>query len=445
MNSSFLIYCDSTSTRLHFVLQYLFNDILGGEVAITHIPPKSLQEGQVFINYSTQSINLPQVKIHPHSLLFEVSIAEQTIDVYKEKGVTCFFKTSDCQIDQTTFSFDLFALIFFLLTRYEEYLPFKKDIHGRFPAVESVAYKHGFLAQPVVDLWIKVLQKEIKKRFEHALFKSHEFSFQPTFDIDMAWAFLNKTFYRSAGAFSKALFSLQFKSLHQRTKVYLSLEKDPFFQFNYIIQSLQKYQYSGLFFILLGQHSAYDKNTDPRNKSFRKLLKNLALQNELGIHPSYGSNTNFEQLKKEKDQLSEIIHKEITSSRQHYLKLNFPATYRSLLAIGITDDYSMGYASQIGYRASTSRPFPWFDLSKNERTALTIHPFSWMDVTLKEYLKLSPTEATATIHNLFTKSKSNHFSEIGIWHNSSLSNIGGWEEWRKVYEEILLQGAQPYK
>ena len=50
--------------------------------------------------------------------------------------------------------FDPFAASFYLISRYEEYLPCVKDQHDRYPATNSLAYQEGFLQQPVVDKWV---------------------------------------------------------------------------------------------------------------------------------------------------------------------------------------------------------------------------------------------------------------------------------------------------
>ena len=48
---------------------------------------------------------------------------------------------------------DLFATSFFMLTRWEEIASLSHDVHGRFPAEESLAWKQGFLNRPVVNEW----------------------------------------------------------------------------------------------------------------------------------------------------------------------------------------------------------------------------------------------------------------------------------------------------
>ena len=64
----------------------------------------------------------------------------------------------DAKFIQT--NLDIVSDIFFMLTRYEEAVStgtIRKDIHGRFPATESLAYKRKFLHRPIVNEHIELL------------------------------------------------------------------------------------------------------------------------------------------------------------------------------------------------------------------------------------------------------------------------------------------------
>ena len=57
-----------------------------------------------------------------------------------------------------------------MISRYEEYLPHIKDIHGRFEAKESLAFKNNFLEKPIVDIWINLIKKELRKKIPKIIF-----------------------------------------------------------------------------------------------------------------------------------------------------------------------------------------------------------------------------------------------------------------------------------
>ena len=131
---------------------------------------------------------------------------------------------------------------------------------------------------------------------------------------------------------------------------------------------------------------------------------------------------------------------QITKSRQHFLRLKFPDTYRQLLNAGILEDYTMGYASNPGFRAGICTPYFFYDLKKETTTNLVILPFQIMDVTLKDYMKLSPAEALKEIEMLMMEVKQVNGTFVSIWHNETITNSGVWEGYREVFEKMNQLG-----
>ena len=94
------------------------------------------------------------------------------------------------------------------------------------------------------------------------------------------------------------------------------------------------------------------------------------------------------------------LEKEIPLSRQHFIRLQLPHTYRILESLSITDDFSMGYASELGFRAGTGRSFLWYDLEKEVCSELRVHPFCFMDATAHYYKKWTAEEETILLEEL---------------------------------------------
>jgi hypothetical protein len=204
------------------------------------------------------------------------------------------------------------------------------------------------------------------------------------------------------------------------------------------------YQLKPIFFWLLGDYGKYDKNISHHNLDLQNLILNIASKYAVGIHPSYRSNQDPTILKMEINRLNHIlkpIDMTVQWSRQHFLKLTLPETYRRLLDAGITDDYTMGYADQIGFRAGVAIPFNWYDIENETITDLKIHSFQVMDVTLQQYLKLSPDEAIAAVKPLIESIKTLGGTFTTLWHNSSLSETNEWCGWRAVYENIVQMAS----
>jgi len=158
----------------------------------------------------------------------------------------------------------------------------------------------------------------------------------------------------------------------------------------------------------------------------------------LGIHPSLASGMDPGILQSEIRGLSEILGHEIRRSRQHFLKVSFPECYRGLVKNGITDDYSLGYASCIGFRAGIADPFPFFDLLTNLSEPLMLHPVALMDVTLKDYGGRSTEEAKEVGRSVADAIKAVKGEFVTVWHNESFDESGRWKGWKSVYKDLLV-------
>jgi hypothetical protein len=143
-------------------------------------------------------------------------------------------------------------------------------------------------------------------------------------------------------------------------------------------------------------------------------------------------------LKKEKLRLESIVNTPIVFSRQHYLRLKIPETYQNLIDLDIEEDYTMGYAKYVGFRASTCTPFYFYDLDFEIQTPLKLFPFAFMDVSLKDYMKLSNEESLAKILELKNEVKMVNGTFISLFHNETLSENYKWRGWNSIYKIMVI-------
>lgn len=419
-------HASNISPRLKYINHIVFELILGLKVEY------SLDLEQ-FKGIIAPKVNYTLLKIHnslnicPNSLLFEDKIYPQNPPFSKSDDIPILYP----KIDQAL-SFDPLAACFYILSRYEEYTKTDRDEHQRFPAKASLQFELDILNVPIVQIWANMLKEALKKKFKDLQFKERPFHFLPTFDIDMAWSYKEKGLYRSIGSSLQSILKFDFPSLQERWQVATGTTKDPFDTFEYIAEQVKKHKHASIYFFLVGIHSTYDKNISPKNENFIQLIQSIASRYKVGLHPSYYSDKHLE---KERNTLQEITNSPIEISRQHYVRLHLPSTYRHLLKHQIYADYSMGYPDHLGFRNGLAIPTPWYDLENEEQTALLIHPFQIMDVTLKNYLKKSPEQANEQIQSILDTVCSYGGTCISIWHNSSFDNQ--WKGWEKVFEEML--------
>ena len=226
----------------------------------------------------------------------------------------------------------------------------------------------------MVNIWAQKIKAILTKRFPELSFEKRHYEFIPTIDIDSAYAYKYKGAVRTVGGIVSALSRFEFREIIERLQVILGLRKDPFDTYTFQLWLQKRYQLQPIYFILLADYGTLDKNLPVTSRHFQVLIKSLADYAQVGIHPSVVSGENFSKLKIEIDRLNRILNREITQSRQHFLRLNFPTTYRNLIQLDITDDYTMGYASAPGFRAGICDPFYFYDLDMETVTKLLIHP-----------------------------------------------------------------------
>lgn len=426
------VYCSKITPRVTYTFNLIFYRILGVEVSVIS-DQQSFEhvKGPKFV-YGDEVDN-GMLVLKPFGLLSAEGVEAQSLSVEEYEGVPCLFMVGS----PSAMPYDLFSAAFYLVSRYEEYLPHKKDSKGRFEASQSVAFQNGFLRKPIVQIWALQIAKIIKSRFPEFNYSLPDFTFINTIDIDNAFAYKGKGLGRSLGGISNDLLAFSASKFFERLNVLVLGADDPYDTSMMIGRLAKKSKAETICFILQGNYGKYDKNLKHTNRHQISTIKKLAEFSDIGIHPSFASNNNPEYLAVEKDRLEEIIQISITKSRQHYLILSFPETYQHLIKNGITDDYSMGYVGEPGFRAGISIPFPFYNLLDEKETALMVHPFAFMDRGLKDYLNLSPLEAKEIINEVMLEVKELGGQLCSVWHNESLNERGEWNGWLDVYEHLI--------
>ena len=223
------------------------------------------------------------------------------------------------------FPFDIFAASFYLLSRYEEYLPHQQDQYGRYAHTNSLAYKEGFLQTPLINIWLQDFRKALHEKFPELIFRSASFKFIPTYDIDIAYSFLHKGWKRNMGGLLKAMVNGQWAVFSERMQVLMKKRKDPFDSYEWL-DSLHLYCRirAYYFFLVAGEQKEYDKNISPDKEALQNLIRYHAHGYTVGIHPSWQSGDDEDLLIKEVGWLEDIIDKDVTYSRQHYIRLRLP-------------------------------------------------------------------------------------------------------------------------
>jgi len=337
--------------------------------------------------------------------------------------------------------FDPFSAAFYMLSRYEEYLSDAVDRHGRCPFSESLACRHSFAGEPVVDMWAIGLMENIGRTYRGVKFPEREFSFVPTIDVDIPWAYSNRGLLRSVGGFARSLFRGDTEEFMARYRVLCKGEPDPYDTFDLIGRIHEDAGLSPVFFFHAGRYGKFDKTVSTDNRQYRQLIRELSERYPFGLHPSYTSFDDGRLIKKEAGRLGEIAGEHPVRSRQHYLRFRLPGTCRDLLEAGISEDYTLGWAEVPGFRAGTCTPFMFYDLIPEQETGLKMVPFQIMDGTLKDYMGLEPGEAVEVARIITRKVRDVGGTLVTLWHNESFSGRGRWKNWEQVYHDIITSAT----
>lgn len=431
-----LVYTHKITPRLRYIFNHILKRNLLIQVDFTTEVAEFVAHSGPKVSYTKNPLG-SEFFIKSNDLLFEQGVNDLDIVIQDWDGIPCFFATNL----KSSIPYDIFAASFYLISRYEEYLPHVKDNHGRYTAEQSLAYKKGFLEKPVVDIWAYKFLDALKERFPDYDYKDRKYEFISTIDVDNAFAYKHKSIVRSTGGFILDLLKLRIFDFWNRFAVLVNLKKDPFNTFDELLQIKKDYDIPTIFFFLVSDYTTFDTNVSYAKNKFRLLIKEVLDYANVGLHPSYFSmqkNT----LAREKKRLEDITNISISKSRQHYLRLNLPETYQKLIDLEIKEDYSMGYASALGFRAGTCTPFYFYDLDYEIQTPLKVNPFAFMDTTLNDYLQLTPKQAIGKIHFLNKEVRAVNGTFITLFHNESISNYLRWRGWKRLYQSTVKMAAK---
>lgn len=428
-----VIYTPQITNRIRYIFDLFFKEQMQMPYKVT----SSMDEFRVTEGPKVVYDSRPQegcICFGAVFLLFQRGISQQDLKVTEFNYLKIFYQIEG---DEFVLPFDPFAAAFYLVSRYEEYLPHANDRHDRFPPEESFAYRNGFLQVPVVNHYVKLVQLKIQEHYPELKFTPEKFKYKPTFDVDSAYNYRGKGPFRNLGGLARSFFQGNFTEAIDRVKVLSGRKKDPYDTYDYLLELHGKYGYKPVFFFLLGDYDEFDKGISINVTEFQSLIKSIADDAEVGIHPSYASNSDTTKLRREINRLSRTLKREVRISRQHFLKLKFPDTYRNLMDYDIEEDYTIGYAALPGFRASICSSFYFYDLSRDNKTLLKLYPFAFMDATLNYYMKLKPHEALEVVKPLIDEVKDVNGLLITLWHNSSFCEADEWVGWNHMYEQMV--------
>lgn len=350
--------------------------------------------------------------------------------------------------DHHVIHYDVLGLTYWMLNRIEEIDRTDLDNHGRFPAIHSHAYKHGYLERPVVDEWLHVLGQVIQKQWPQVELKQHEFSMKVSHDVDAP----SRYGFGSAKSILKSMAGDVLKRrdikgamiapwvrLNSGQKLHSA---DSFNTFDWLMEVSEANNLTSAFYFICGRTSELDASYEPEHPAIRELMCRMHQRgHEIGLHPSYNTYQKPQLIKQEADRLRAVLQEEGIKQnefggRMHYLRWEHPTTLQAWNDAGMTYDTTLSYADLPGFRCGTCFEYPAFNALTQQKLKIRIRPLIAMECTIiaDRYMGLG---YGAEAENKFAGLKDTCRRVSGcftlLWHNSHF----GSQNDRDMYVKVL--------
>jgi hypothetical protein len=401
---------DSTGSRIRF--PYAHADFR-----------QQIQAGQ--IHTATASWMGPSPKTYALTADFKIPFSSSaSMDLGPLFRVTAA-STIDCAVD-------LLSSLFLTLSRFEETLPVRRDRHGRFSAVSSVAWRDGFLHRPIVDEYGLAFSEAL-----HRLLPGWEpgrprFRVKLGHDVDeIGYPFslrgiVGHTIRRGQpGA-----------SLRDCAAPWFGIDTNYQLLLRKVVALALRRGLKPAVYWKASAAGPHDTGYDPRHSSLRAMIARFQSYGlEMGIHPGYESFQSPEKLSAEVAILRSVLGEIRLGGRQDFLRWT-PGCWEHWEACGLAYDASVGYADHVGFRAGTCHPYhPWL-ASQGRQAELLEIPLLAMDCTLQSYMKADADEALQHLRDCARRCRQVGGVFTLVWHHTRLPHAGYARAYRAFLDEI---------
>jgi hypothetical protein len=415
----------------NYILDILFNQFLNIEYE-TVLSTKNIKESVINID-DKKSIIIKDsfFSLYPENLEYlQKNAIPKKILYYEhpllvEENIPILFGEDKIEIEENTIvsHIDIFATIFFMLTRWEEYINKTRDEHNRFPHTASLAYKEGFLNRPIVNEYVELFWSFLLALGYKGKREKKNFSMLLTHDVDEIQRYPNlKKVVMGMGGdilYRKSL-SLPFKTLYDYLLVSMNRRKDPYDSFDEIMDISDSFGIKSHFFFMSGGTTKkYDNRYNINNPRVKEIIEKIKKRGHfIGLHPSYNAYNDSKQFKIEKETLEKVNEAPIVSGREHYLRFEVPKTWQLWEDNGFEWCSNLAYAKSAGFRTGCCYPYTPFNILSQKRLNIQERPLIMMEVTFAEASKdIKQFDTMANYYLNVIKKYNGEF--VLLWHNAS--------------------------
>lgn len=429
-----LVYTQKLTPRISYIFKHICLRILGIDLVFTSVIEEFIAHVGPKISYGKKPLG-NELFFQSHGLLEQQGFESIEISVKKWGDTYGFFSVSN----SSSLPFDIFSSSFYMISRYEEYLPHVKDAVGRFMASESLALKEGFLHQPVVDIWAYKFKNKLLETFPEFSFPQKKLIIHPVIEAAQPYGYKQKGIFRSVVGYVNGIFHGKFRNTIERTQVVLGIKRDPLDTFKWIVNKATRSDFKLTVFFLLGNALSFNESMNTHRQKFKMLIKFVSDYKDVGLIFSFNSLSDYEMLKSEKRRMEEITNRSLTSSMNSEFLVNLPDIYRHLVELEVKRDFTMVFRDTVGFRAGTCTPFLFYDLDYEIKTPLVVHPAA---MTTLAFQKKYASDIEKTVNNIIKSVEEVNGTFTMIFSNKDFSSTENNKVWRHIFSEKLQEYAQ---
>lgn len=349
---------------------------------------------------------IPQKSIYFHAEGFELPIIYGR-DFYNKKE------------NKVEIGLDIFASIFFMLTRWEESLLGREE-RGDCDEKQLFTVKHNLHLRAIVHEYESFLKHLLPDSFYTNKRKYHVvLSHDVDGIITPTWiGIIKKALKQTIHGYPKnRILNLTWK---EEIKYKLSFPNE-FSQFQKYLSIAKQFDIPEWFYIKVCKPGEIEATYDPDDRRTRNVIHQLlAIKNPqitIGFHPSQSTFENKIQWEKECKRFKKIYDNNITIGRNHHLLYN-QQTLRDWNKITSNDYLHLSnctFHKLLGFRNGISVPYPIFDIFHRNVLKVIEHPCQIMDTAIR-YCKKTDSEIWNDINRIIKTSKDHNSELVLTWH-----------------------------
>ncbi|MBK8557600.1 MAG: hypothetical protein IPL65_18430 [Lewinellaceae bacterium] len=303
-----------------------------------------------------------------------------------------------------TFGFDVFATLFFHLSRREEYQSDagSQNPHGDFDEEQSLLIRSGIYQQPICDqlavAFFSALGLNVRER-PSTILLSHDIDHLQQWKSPLGALRYLLWVSRRHGNLRAVP-----RVLRDAWAVWRGQIPDAADTFDWLLSDRSDIEKN--IFFPVGGDTVFDRFY-PLGQATPVLKKAREKGYRVGLHPSYAAWKEPDIWSRERRKWENWTGEGLRHSRQHFLHFAFPETADILESEQLEVDHSLGYRNHIGFRCGTGFAYHLYNFSAEKPYRWKAQPLALMDVALLREIDFKQHQLVSEWQNFFEKNRSN--------------------------------------